>query len=281
MTLQTHRPPGAPATRGAQSGARRRRRRRAGAGFGVGDALPIASGLAWAVLLLAALPIAGPFGARSHHGGSDAAPNTGSPGTEVAAASVAITPMWIAGWLLMVVAMMWPLLVPLARRIAAGSFPRWRLGLPLIAVGVSTLLWLSFGLVAGAFAQLAAIPVGSLWWQLAALSVAALARWSAWRARLLTTCAKTPPVAPSGRRGIRSAARAGAIEWRRCAILCGPLMLAMVPGHGVVVLAALSLSVWWEARHPRAWRDPVPLALIAVAGIGAVGQALLGGALGG
>ncbi|WP_157413187.1 DUF2182 domain-containing protein [Agromyces allii] len=261
---------------------RARRRRRApgiGAGFGVGEALRALSGLAWAVLLLAALPIAGRIGSGPHHGGSDAARDAGASGSAAAAASVVVTPAWIAGWLLMVVAMMWPLLVPLAERISAGSFPRWRVGLPLVAVAVSTALWLSFGLVAGAFAQLAAIPAGSLWWQLAALAVAALARWSAWRARLLTKCAKTPPVAPGGRRGIRTAARAGAIEWRRCAILCGPLMLSMVPGHSVVVLAALSLSVWWEARHPRAWRDPVPLALIAVAAIGAVGQALLGQAI--
>ncbi|MET4157770.1 DUF2182 domain-containing protein [Agromyces sp. PvR057] len=260
-------------------------RRRTGRSNGtrVGDALPVLSGAAWAVLLLGALPIPGPPGAGSgSHGGAhglgavDPLGSATGPATD-AAASVAVTPAWIAGWLLMVVAMMWPLLVPLANRIAGGSFPSWRIGLPIVAIAVSTMLWLAFGVVAGAFAQLAAIPAGSLWWQLAAFTVAGLARWSARRARLLTRCAVTPPIAPGGGRGIRTAARAGAVEWRRCAILCGPLMLAMVPGHSVVVLAAASLSVWWEARHPRAWRDPVPLALIVVAGIGAVGSTLLGG----
>ncbi len=52
-------------------------------------------------------------------------------------------------------------------------------------------------------------------------------------------------------------------------------MIAMVVGHNPIVLMAASLSVWWEARHPRAWRDPVPLLLIGVAGLGAVGGGLL------
>lgn len=276
MSLQASR--SSEVRRTAAAAARRRGRGRPR----VGDALPVLAGAAWAVLLLGALPIQGSFGlgiglhGGAAHGAGDPLGSTVGAVTD-AAASVVVTPTWIAGWLLMVVAMMWPLLVPLANRIASGSYPRWRIGLPIVAVAVATLLWLAFGLVAGVFAQLAAIPAGSLWWQLAALTVAGLARWSARRARLLTRCAATPPIAPGGRRGIRTAARAGAVEWRRCAILCGPLMLAMVPGHSIVVLAAASLSVWWEARHPRAWRDPVPLALIVVAGIGAVGSALLGG----
>ncbi|SFR75084.1 Predicted metal-binding integral membrane protein [Agromyces sp. CF514] len=278
MSVVTGRAAGAAGAAGA-TGARRRSR--SSLGTRVGEALPIASGAAWAVLIAASLPLAGGLGLGAHHGGTDA--GGGPPGTAGggagtgAAASVAVTPMWAAGWLLMVVAMMWPLLVPLANRIAAGSFPRWRIRLVAVAVVVSTLLWFAFGLAAALVAQLAGVPQGSLWWQLAALGVAGVARWSPRRARLLARCAVTPPIAPGGRRGIRTAARAGAIEWRRCAVLCGPLMLAMVPGHGVLVLAAASLSVWWEFRHPRAWRDPVPLALIAVAALAAIGTALLGG----
>lgn len=84
-----------------------------------------------------------------------------------------------------------------------------------------------------------------------------------------------PPLAPGGRRGIVSAVAAGVVSWRQCALLCGPLMIAMVVSHNPVVMIAASLSVWWEAWHPRAWRDRVPLALIVVAAIGAIAGGLL------
>ncbi len=60
-----------------------------------------------------------------------------------------------------------------------------------------------------------------------------------------------------------SAARAGLVSWRRCAVLCGPVMTAMVVGHGVVMLACASLAAWWEAAHPRRRHDPVPPMLLA------------------
>ncbi|MFF2369666.1 DUF2182 domain-containing protein [Agromyces sp. NPDC058110] len=282
MTLQSDRRAGAgrstaPARAGARAGSgapgTRRGRRTPRE---PGGAMRLVCGAAWAVLVVGALPIpiVGSGSVLHLHGGADAA--GGPEGSGAAAASVVVTPGWIAGWALMVVAMMWPLMVPLANRIATGAFVRWRIVLPVVAVAVSTALWVGFGVVAGLIAQLAAVPVGSLWWQLLALVVAAVATRSAWRARLLARCQKTPPIAPGGRRGIRSAAVAGFAEWRRCAVLCGPLMLAMVPGHGLVVLAAASLAVWWEARHPRAWRDRMPPALIVVAALGAVGTALLG-----
>ena len=43
-------------------------------------------------------------------------------------------------------------------------------------------------------------------------------------------------------------------------------MLAMVVGHSPVLMLGASLAGWWEAWHPRAWRDPVPVLLIAGAG---------------
>ena len=63
-----------------------------------------------------------------------------------------------------------------------------------------------------------------------------------------------------------SAALAGALTWRRCALLCGPMMAAMVVGHEPVLILSASLAAWWEAWHPRAWRDPVPVLLLALAG---------------
>jgi hypothetical protein len=175
----------------------------------------------------------------------------------------------------MVAAMMWPLLVPTVDRVARSAYPKWRLALTSTTVATSTALWLALGLAAAAVAQLTLVPAASVWWQLAFLLVAAGAWRSARRTRLLWRCVKLPPVAPGGLRGLRNAARAGVVAWRRCATLCGPLMIAMVVGHNPIVLIAASLSVWWESRHPRAWHDPVPLALIGVAALGAVGGGLL------
>lgn len=226
------------------------------------------SAAAWVALLPGWLlrPADG-SGAHIHSHG--AAPTAGLPSVEPWSLA------WAGGWLLMVAAMMWPLLVPTADRVVRSAFPTWRLPLTFTAVATSTALWLALGLAAASVAQLARVPAGSQWWQLAFLLVAAAAWGSARRARLLWRCGKLPPAAPCGLRGVRDAALVGVLAWRRCATLCGPLMIAMVLGHNPVVLVAASLSVWWEARHPRAWRDPVPLSLLGVAGLGVLGEGLL------
>ncbi|MFC0682613.1 DUF2182 domain-containing protein [Lysobacter korlensis] len=229
-----------------------------------GRGLLAGSALAWVALLLLWLPL-GVSGADPHAHHAVPGPSGGAPALD------AWSPAWAGGWMLMVAAMMWPLLVPTVDRVARSAYPSWRVGLAATAVAASTALWLALGLAAASVAQVASVPAGSVWWQLAFVLVAAGAWRSARRTRLLWRCVKLPPVAPGGLRGVRDAAGAGVVAWRRCAALCGPLMIAMVVGHDPVVLVAASLSVWWEARHPRAWRDPVPLLLIGVAALGAVG----------
>lgn len=233
-----------------------------------GDAVLVGSGIAWIALLVLSVRIGGVgHGAHGAH--------TETAGYGAAATLDAWTPVWIGTWLLMVAAMMWPLAVPAANRVARAAYPGWRWILAATTVVTSTLLWVALGLAAASVAQVAAVPAGSTWWQLAFLFVAAAAWWSMRRSRLLWRCVKLPPIAPAGVRGLRSAARVGIVTWRRCAVLCGPLMLAMVVGHNLVVVVAASASVWWEARHPRAWRDPVPLALIVVAGLGVLAGEVL------
>jgi hypothetical protein len=120
------------------------------------------------------------------------------------------------------------------------------------------------------------VPAGSVGWQLVFLAGAGVWWGSARRYRLLSRCAKLPPVPPAGSRGIGGAIRIGSLAWRRCALVCAPLMMAMVVGHNLIVLVAASLAVWWESRHPRAWRDRVPIALIVVAALGAIASGVLG-----
>lgn len=172
---------------------------------------------------------------------------------------------WTGMWLLMVMAMMWPLVVPTLEVVQRAGYPRWRVRLTITTLATSTVLWLGFGLAAASVASVASVPVGSPWWQLGFLAVAIAAWRSARRTRLLWTCVRLPPVAPGGRRGLVSAAHAGVVSWRRCGVLCGPVMVAMAVGHSPVVMVCASLSVWWEARHPRAWRDKVPLLLLGAA----------------
>jgi hypothetical protein len=184
---------------------------------------------------------------------------------------------WLAMWLLMVVAMMWPLALPTLAVVRRSSYPRWRVRLVLVTVATVTALWVGFGLVAASVARLVSVPEGSGWWRLMFLALAIAAWRSARRTRLLWKCVKLPPVAPGGRRGLVTAARAGVASWRRCGVLCGPVMLAMAVGHEPVVMLCASLSAWWEAAHPRAWRDRVPLLLLGVAALWVAGSLVVAG----
>lgn len=172
---------------------------------------------------------------------------------------------WVAMWILMVVAMMWPLALPTVSAVSRASFRRWRVPMLLVCLGAFTVLWLAGGLALASVARLAKVPEHSREWQLAWVVLAVAALWSARRTRLWWRCAQLGPIAPSGRRGLTTSAQAGFISWRRCALLCGPLMAAMVVGHSPVVLVCASASSWWEATHRRAWRDRVPLLILAAA----------------
>ena len=44
-------------------------------------------------------------------------------------------------------------------------------------------------------------------------------------------------------------------------------MLAMTVGHSAVLMVCASLAAWWESWHPRAWRDRVPVMLVAAGGL--------------
>lgn len=184
---------------------------------------------------------------------------------------------WIGMWLLMVVAMMWPLTVPTVGAINRSSFRDWRLRLSAVCLAAVTVLWLVVGLAGAIVAGAFSVPPGSLWWQLAFIGLALAAFRSSRRSRLLEQCLRLPALAPGGRRGMRTAVRAGVVTWRRCALLCGPLMVAMIAGHSLVLMVCASAAVWWEAWHPRAWRDPVPVLLVSLAGAWLAFSALVDG----
>ncbi|MET0915589.1 MAG: hypothetical protein ABWY81_05260 [Jiangellaceae bacterium] len=181
---------------------------------------------------------------------------------------------WMTSWLLMVIAMMWPLAVPTVGAVSCSSFRGWRTRLQAVCLATVTVLWLAVGLAGALLARSLGVPAGSVWWQLAFVGVALAAFRSARRARVLETCLRLPPLAPGGRRGLVTAGKAGLLTWRRCALLCGPVMLAMAVGHSAVLMVCASLAAWWESWHPRAWRDRVPVMLVAAGGLWLLGSAL-------
>jgi hypothetical protein len=167
----------------------------------------------------------------------------------------------------MVVAMMWPLYALPAAGVARASFRRWRPVTVTAYVGAITLLWLAAGVLARMGYQLVEPVVPAWLWSAAWLVLAAAATRSVWRARLLRTCGRLGVVAPAGWRGLRTAAQCGLQAWPRCALLCGPVMLAMVATHSLPLMISGSAAVWWEQRHPRTWRDPVPAAVLTVTAV--------------
>jgi hypothetical protein len=177
----------------------------------------------------------------------------------------------------MLAAMMWPLAAPTLALVERTAYRGWRGLLVATSLTTFTLLWLMAGLAVASVAALVATG-GNLPWQLGCLTAAVVLSRSAGGTRVVGGCAPTPTLAPGGLRGFLSAAAAGAVAWRRCALLCGPAMAAMVVGHGLVLLLGIAMAGWWEAAHPRAWRDPVPVLLLAGTGVWLVLVELISGA---
>ena len=170
-------------------------------------------------------------------------------------------------WTLMVIAMMWPIWARTANRTWSVTFRRWRPAALGAFLGTVTVLWI----VAGAASKVAVgWPTGALpgwtWTSLCFVAAAAL-MFSIRRRRLLRRCEPLPVLAPGGRRALFTAARLGWASWTRCAILCGPVMLAMLGPHQLLLMLGGSAAVWWEQRYPRRWQDPVPVQILAGAAI--------------
>ena len=172
---------------------------------------------------------------------------------------------WVVPWSLMVAAMMWPLTVPTLQFVGRAAFRGWRTALVGTCLLTGTGLWLVVGVGVGSAAYALGVPAGSTAWAIGWVAVAVLLSGSARRARVLWQCSRLPVVAPGGLRGLASASVAGVVEWRRCALLCGPVMTAMVVTHDPVLMVGASLAAWWEAAHPRTWRDRMPVLLLTAA----------------
>ncbi len=229
----------------------------------IGRWTTVAMASAWvglAVMSLTGWPhdhaAAGAAGGEHHHHGPDAAVAT--PSTPL------VTAGWVAMWLTMVVAMMWPFMARGLEVALRGTYRRWRPGVAAVYLGTSTTLWLAAGVAALPIARAVTLRTPDRVWPTVWLLVALTSAWSTRRAARLWKCASRRVQATDGWPALRSASVASARQWRRCAFLCGPVMAAMVPmSRGTWAVMGLGAgAMWWEQRRPRAWRDPVPVALI-------------------
>ena len=142
-------------------------------------------------------------------------------------------------WLLMVVAMMFPLLVPSVRVAAFRSLRRRRHRAILLFLSGYLATWTLLGLATSGL--LIAVPQLSDGLQAgaaaAAFLLAALWQGTEWKRRALVACHWTMPLAPTGLKADRDCLRFG---WRiggACCLSCWLLMLACtLCGHSILAL---------------------------------------------
>ncbi len=181
-------------------------------------------------------------------------------------------PAGLAWWALMVVAMMVPATIPVLRRISFDSMWHRRYRSPLLFLAAFVAVWMAFGAVAlGAWELATLLGAGHAIHGAAAtgaiLLVAANWQLAPHHRRCLKRCHRTMPLGARGRAADRACLRYGVFHARQCAGACWPPMLAMVPGHGVALMAALTALTSWQHLARRPNRTLCAGALVALMGV--------------
>jgi predicted metal-binding membrane protein len=161
-----------------------------------------------------------------------------------------LLPGWV-GWTAMVLGMMLPVVAPQARRIAMRSlWERRQRAMAWFLAGYLA-VWFAVGAVlVGVLLALGLSDPGP------AVLAAALLAAAAWqvarpRRRVMRRCGVLRPCAARGWRANRDCAESGVRIGLRCTFTCGPVMFAMVLGHGLALMAGLlALLVSERARGP-------------------------------
>jgi predicted metal-binding membrane protein len=175
----------------------------------------------------------------------------------VVAGFAAITPgRWAAEWALMIVAMMFPLLVPMVRHVAARNFAARRERSVGLFIASYALVWLaaaaasSVALVA-ARSALQAIDLAA-WTGLICCALAAGWQLSAAKVRAVNRCHGTVPLRPWTPHAGRDAIGFGLLHGTRCVRACLPVMvLPLAGGHGLAAMAAVFAILLAERARPR------------------------------
>jgi predicted metal-binding membrane protein len=176
----------------------------------------------------------------------------------IAAAFATVDPArWTGEWAVMIVAMMFPLLVPSIGHVAARSFAARREWSVALFVAGYALVWSA---AAAAISSALLIARGSLAATdlasaagLIGCALAALWQLSPAKARAINRCHGTMPLRAFGPAADRDAVRFGLVHGYRCVRACLPTMtLPLLGGHGLGTMAIVSVILLAE----RAQRSP-------------------------
>jgi predicted metal-binding membrane protein len=175
----------------------------------------------------------------------------------MAAGFAAIAPgRWAAEWMLMIVAMMFPLLVPMVRHVAARSFATQRERSVGLFVASYALVWLA----AAAASSVALVAVRAAfqaidlaaWTGLICCALAAAWQLSAAKVRAVNRCHGTVPLRPWAPDANRDAIGFGLLHGTRCVRACLPVMvLPLAGGHGLAAMAAVFAILLAERARPK------------------------------
>jgi predicted metal-binding membrane protein len=181
-------------------------------------------------------------------------------------------PSWLrlqAAWMLMVVAMMIPPALPMARRVIQNSkrYRRQRAGF--LFVGASLLLWAGIGLVGVSLAAWAGAYDYRRWLLGGSLLLGAAWELTPAKRRALKACHRTIPLPPDGGKADLACVKMGFQYSRACFRASWALMLPMVlAGHGLVVMMlATGIAVAEEVVAKGYRLAPVAAVLLTVAGM--------------
>ena len=182
-----------------------------------------------------------------------------------------------AAWVLMVVAMMVPGVLPMQRWVAFNSLWRRRHRTAAIFTTTYIVAWAAVGGALYGVVVVGEITVGGhfspdRWWVAASLLVAAGWHVVPTRKRAMRRCHLRRPLAARGWRSDLSAARYGLFVSRACVVSCGGIMTAMFVGaHDFHVMVPLTAIVLIERFQVRPDERIAAIAIVGVAAVSLVG----------
>jgi predicted metal-binding membrane protein len=187
----------------------------------------------------------------------------------LAAGFDAIAPgRWVIEWALMIVAMMFPLLVPMVRHVAGHSFAARRERSVGLFVAGYAMVWLTAAAISSVALVAARAGLQTLhlapWAGLICCGLAALWQVSAAKVRAVNRCHGTIALRPWADGADRDATKFGILHGTRCVRACLPVMvLPLVGGYGLAAMAVIAAILLAErARDRPQYRLSAPALLL-------------------
>lgn len=221
---------------------------------------------AWLALPVVVDAVTGAVGAHPHdhpghahtgaHAGDapvDMAAGSGAPVSSAWSALAAWSDAW-QRWTVMVAAMMLPVVATQVRGVAVRSVWSRRHRSALAFLVGFLAVWFAVGGLAVAIPVAGGSPAPSGLWTAGALLLAAGWHVSPVRRRVLRRCGAVRLGPTTGSAADLDCARAGLRSGLRCVVTCGPMMVAMVVSHSLLLMVGL-LVVMLSERS----RGPDPL----------------------